>query len=109
MERSPKVARPLTADTVALPESVLPAGLLPSATVTLPVKLGTTLPSASCAGTCTAGAIWWRAVVVAGWTVNARGVAARGAILKPLLVPPLAREGVAAGRGCPRGCSLRVP
>src|SRR5437773_5548270 len=33
MERSPKVATPLTADTVALPESVLPAGLLPSATV----------------------------------------------------------------------------
>src|SRR5438094_6899726 len=88
MERSPKVATPLTADTVALPESVLPAGLLPSATVTLPVKLGTTLPSASCAATFTAGAIWWPAVVVPGWTVKVRCVAAPGETLKSLLVPP---------------------
>src|SRR5438094_2729537 len=94
MERSPKVATPLTADTVALPESVLPAGLLPSATVTLPVKLGTTLPSASCAATFTAGAIWCPAVVVPGWTVKARCVAAhvaRPKVLAPLPVRPGAR------------------
>src|SRR5205809_6767780 len=89
MERSPKVARPLTADTVALPESVLPAGLLPSATVTLPVKLGTTLPSASCAATFTAGAIWWPAVVVTGWTVKAKIGRASGRERKSLPVAPL--------------------
>src|SRR2546426_9843408 len=75
MERSPKVATPLTAATLVLPESVPPAGLLPSATVTVPVKLGTALPSASCAATFTAGAIWWLAVAAPGWTVKARRVA----------------------------------
>src|SRR5438034_9508746 len=87
MERSPRVATPLTADTVVLPESVPPDGLLPSATVTGPVKVGTALPSASCAATFTAGAIWWPAVVVPGWTANARRVAGPGETLKSLLVP----------------------
>src|SRR5437773_10199898 len=101
MERSPKVATPLTADTVALPESVLPAGLLPSATVTLPVKLGTTLPSASCAATFTAGAIWWPAVVVTGWTEQKRGVAGPGETLKALPVPPLTPVARAARQSPP--------
>src|SRR2546428_13733841 len=90
MERSPKVATPLTAATLVLPESVPPAGLLPSATVTVPVKLGTALPSASCAATFTAGAIWWLAVAATGWTVKARCVAGPGAMLK---------IGRASGRG----------
>src|SRR5438034_1193882 len=86
MERSPRVATPLTADTVVLPESVPPDGLLPSATVTGPVKVGTALPSASCAATFTAGAIWWPAVVVAGGTVNTRWVAAPGVTSNGALV-----------------------
>src|SRR5207247_10207373 len=95
MERSPRVATPLTADTVVLPESVPPDGLRPSATVTGPLKVGTALPSASCAATFTAGAIWWPAVVVPGSPAHARCVAAPGETLKSLLVPalsPVARD-----------------
>src|SRR5205809_8041910 len=89
MERSPRVATPLTADTVVLPESVPPDGLLPSATVTGPVKVGTALPSASCAATFTAGAIWWPAVVVPGWTANESRVAGPGGAPRRVLVPAL--------------------
>src|SRR5207247_7026762 len=109
MERSPKVATPLTADTVALPESVLPAGLLPSATVTLPVKLGTTLPSASCAATFTAGAIWWPAVVVTGWTVRLGCVTAHGEARVSLLVRPLREIGSAAGKQSALSSQLGSP
>src|SRR5947207_13166215 len=94
MERSPRVATPLTADTVVLPESVPPDGLLPSATVTGPVKVGTALPSASCAATFTAGAIWWPAVVVPGWTANERRVAGPGEMVKSVERP----AGRASGR-----------
>src|SRR5438876_2759141 len=45
--RSPKLAIPPTAATVVVPPKVLPPGLLPSATVTLPVKLGTGSPAAT--------------------------------------------------------------
>src|SRR5438034_11369018 len=95
MERSPRVATPLTADTVVLPESVPPDGLLPSATVTGPVKVGTALPSASCAATFTAGAIWWPAVGGPGWTANACPARRSSDLLKSLLVPalsPVARD-----------------
>src|SRR5260221_3235346 len=37
------VATPLAAGTVALPESVPPPGFVPSATVTVPVKVGSVL------------------------------------------------------------------
>src|SRR5947208_15212702 len=68
-----KLATPLTAATVVVPASVPPAGLVPpSATVTLPEKLGTVFPAASCAATCTAGVSVAPAVVFAGWTVNTR-------------------------------------
>src|SRR5207249_11589523 len=51
-----KEAPPGTAATVVVPASVPPAGLVPpSATVTLPERLGTVFPAASCAATCTAG------------------------------------------------------
>src|SRR5438552_12112604 len=84
------MATPFAAATDVVPDSVPPLGLVPpSATVTSPVKPGTTLPSASSADSCTAGAIWWPAVVVTGWTVKASCVAGPGAALKSLLVAPL--------------------
>src|SRR6266516_2460821 len=86
MERTPRVATPLTADTVVLPESVPPDGLLPSATVTVPVKLGTAFPTASCAATWTAGVSVAPAVVFAGGTVNTRWVAAPGVTSNGALV-----------------------
>src|SRR5438876_259003 len=69
------VATPPTAATVVVPPKVLPPGLLPSATVTGPVKLGTTLLAASSALTCTAGLIAAPATVVDGCTVNTSWVA----------------------------------
>src|SRR6266436_1041232 len=55
MLRFANVATPETAATDVVPESVPPPGLVPMATVTLPVKLGSVFPSASCALACTAG------------------------------------------------------
>ncbi len=46
-----KVATPRTALTVSFPPSVLPPGLFARASVTLPVNVGTTFPSASSAWT----------------------------------------------------------
>ena len=57
MERVEKLATPLTAATVSVPDSVPPPGLVPIATVTLAVELVTVLPNASCTATCTAGTI----------------------------------------------------
>jgi len=51
------VATPFTAATLVVPDSVPPLGLVPIATVTLPVKLVTAFPPASCAVTFTAGVI----------------------------------------------------
>src|SRR5207244_2818399 len=84
--RSPKLATPLTAATVVVPPRVLPPGLLPSATVTGPVKLGTTLLAASSALTCTAGLIAAPATVVDGCTVNTSWVAVPGVMSNALLV-----------------------
>src|SRR5437667_4657944 len=84
--RSPKLATPLTAATVVVPPKVLPPGLLPSATVTGPVKLGTTLLAASRALTCTAGLIAAPATVVDGCTVNTSWVAVPGVTSKAVLV-----------------------
>src|SRR5213076_110564 len=55
--KSTNVATPFTAATVVVPLSVLPPGLLPSASVTLPVKLGTGFPAGSTAVTWPAGLI----------------------------------------------------
>src|SRR5439155_168283 len=52
-----KLATPFTAATVVVPPSVLLPGLLPSATATLPVKVGTGFPAGSSAVTRTAGLI----------------------------------------------------
>src|SRR2546425_34567 len=73
-----------------------PPGFAPSATVTLPVKPATALPSASCAVTCTAGAIAWPAVVVPGCPVNASCVAGPGVMLNAALAVPVRPAAVAA-------------
>src|SRR5882672_10833886 len=69
------VATPFTAATVAVPDRVPPAGLVPIATVTLPVNPRATFPTPSSAVTRTAGVIVAPAVVLLGWTVNTRCVA----------------------------------
>src|SRR5437773_788459 len=84
--RSKNVATPLTAATGLVPLSVPPPGLAPGATVTGPVKLGTTLLAASSALTCTAGLIAAPATVVDGCTVNTSWVAVPGVMSKALLV-----------------------
>src|SRR5213076_110565 len=55
--KSTNVATPFTAATVVVPLSVLPPGLLPSASVTLPVKLGTGFPAGSGAAISPAGQV----------------------------------------------------
>src|SRR5512132_1554571 len=71
MERLEKLATPLTAATVAVPDSVPPPGLVPMATVMLAVELVTVLLNGSCTVTCTAGAMDAPASAFVGWTVNA--------------------------------------
>src|SRR6266852_3618910 len=77
-----KVATPPTAAAVVVPPSVAPGVPVPAAiaTVTVPTKVGTRLPKASWALTCTAGVIVAAGVVV-GCTVNASTLAAAGVML----------------------------
>src|SRR5882672_2442696 len=89
MDRLEKVATPLTADTVAVPESVPPPGLVPIATVMLAEELVTVFPNASATTTCTAGAIATPAVAFVGWTVNPSLVAAAGLMLNESEVAPV--------------------
>src|SRR5688572_29990168 len=89
MERLLKVATPATADTVVVPDSVPPPGLVPIATVMLAVELVTVLLKASCTATCTAGEIAEPAVALVGWTVNATFEAAPGVMLNALEVAPV--------------------
>src|SRR5438094_9803027 len=86
--RSAKRATPFTAATVVPPASTPPVGLLPSATLMAPVKLGTVLPNASWALTWTAGLMATPAAVVLGWTVKASRVAPAGVMLNAALVAP---------------------
>src|SRR5438128_4625926 len=81
-----KEATPPTAATVAVPASVPPPGLAPSATVTLPVNAVAVLPCGSCAVTWTAGVIAAAAVVVVGCTVNTSWLAGPGARLHAVLL-----------------------
>ena len=71
MERLEKVATPLTADTVVVPASVPPPGLVPIATVMLAVEPVTVFPNASCTVTCTAGEMLAPAISLLGCTVKA--------------------------------------
>src|SRR5512140_1600346 len=88
MDRLENVATPATADTVVVPDSVPPPGLVPIATVMLAVELVTVLPNASCTATCTAGAMDTPAVALLGWTVNASLEAAAGLMLNADEVAP---------------------
>lgn len=63
-------ATPLTAATVVVPASVPPAGFVPIATATSPVKVVTVLPTGSWAVTWIAGVIVAPAAAVVGCTVN---------------------------------------
>src|SRR3954466_3547607 len=78
MERLENVATPAAADTVVVPDSVPPPGLVPIATVTFAVELVTVLPNASCTATCAAGAIDAPAVALLGWVTNATLLAVAG-------------------------------
>src|SRR5688572_25196600 len=82
-------ATPLTADTVVVPDSVPPPGLVPIATVMLAVELVTVLPNASCTATCTAGEMATPAVASVGWTMKASRFAAAGLILNADDVAPV--------------------
>src|SRR5262245_38517708 len=81
MDSVGKEATPLVAETVVVPDSVPPPGLLPIATVMLAAELGTVLPNASCTDTCTVGVIGAPATATAGCTVKATWVAAAGLML----------------------------
>src|SRR5262245_5673476 len=89
MDRLEKVATPPTAETVVVPDSVPPPGLVPIATVMLAVELVTVLPKVSCTATCTAGAMETPAVVLLGWTVKATLDAAAALMLNPAEVAPV--------------------
>src|SRR5205814_305718 len=89
MDRLEKVATPLTAATVVVPDSVPPPGLVPIATAMLAEELVTVLPNASCTATCTAGLIATPAVAFDGCTVKARFEAAAGLMLNAERVPPV--------------------
>src|SRR3954468_17488322 len=89
MERVEKVATPPDAATVVVPDRVPPPGLVPMATVMLADELVTVLLNASCTVTCTAGAMAWPAVALAGWTVKASLDAAAGLTLNAALDAPL--------------------
>src|SRR5437867_12729837 len=70
MLRLKKVATPLTAATVVVPERVPLAGLVPMATVMLVVAVVTVLPWASWTATCTAGVFTAPAAALLGCTVK---------------------------------------
>src|SRR5437868_4050550 len=87
MERLEKVATPLAAARVVVPDSVPPPGLVPTATVMVAVEPVTVLLNASCTVTCTGGAIATPATALAGWVVNASLEAAAGLVLNAADVP----------------------
>src|ERR1043165_8056557 len=97
MERLEKLATPLTADTVVVPDSVPLPGLVPIATVMLAVELVTVLPNASCTAACTAGVMAVPATALVGWTVNATLAAAAGLMVNAELDAPVSAPDAAVG------------
>src|SRR5437870_2337016 len=89
------VATPFTAGTVAVPDSVPLPGLLPIATVTLPVKPVAVVPSPSCAVTRTPGAIAARAIARRR-AVHGPRAGVPGATVNRVLVAPVRPPGAAA-------------
>ena len=82
------VATPFTAVTGPPPESVLPPGLAPIASVTLPANPVTTFSFASSAVTVTAGLNAAPATTFPGCCEKARVEAAAGVIVKAFEVAP---------------------
>src|SRR3954469_2187794 len=89
MDRLENAATPAVADTVVVPDSVPPPGLVPMATVTLAVELVAVLPNASCTVTCTVGLMALPAVALVGCTVKATLDAAAGLMLNTDEVAPV--------------------
>src|SRR4051794_41205723 len=81
MERLGKVATPLAAVIVDVPDSAPPPGSVPMDTVMMALELVTVLLKASCTVTCTAGATETPAVAFDGCTVKASLEAAAGVML----------------------------
>src|SRR5574342_1365339 len=88
MLRFENVASPPTAATVSLPDREPFPGFAPSATVTLPVNVGTSVPCASWAAT-TTGGMTLPARAAVGWATNASFAAgpkalwAHGGVVSP--------------------------
>src|SRR5437879_6392586 len=97
MLRFGNVATPETAAAVVVPDSVPPPALEPSVTLTLPAKPVATLPSASCALTCTAGVIGAPAVALVGCTVKTSTLGAAALTPNAALGPPLSPDAHAVG------------
>src|SRR5256885_10746821 len=96
MERVANVATPATADTVVVPDSVPPLGLVPIATVMLAVEVVAVLPNASCTATCTAGVIDAPAISVVGCALKTTRFGAAWLMVKPEEVAPVRAPEVAA-------------
>src|SRR5207249_12160838 len=88
-EKSEQVAIRPADTTIVVQQCVPPARFVLIATVTLPVKSGTTFPEASCAVSCSAGLIGAPAVAVEGSTVNTSRVAVEGTMSNGALVAPM--------------------
>src|SRR5438034_602391 len=87
IDRPVNVATPPDAAWVAVPDKAPPDGLVPIASVTLPVNPVTVFPFASWAVTSTAGAMLAPATVLVGCTVNTSVAAVPAVILNAVLVP----------------------
>src|ERR1051325_6142884 len=83
------VAIPFTAASVRVPDSEPAPGLVPIATVMLPLKPTAVLPSPSRTVTFTAGAMWACDVAVVGCPVKTRVVAGAAVVVKGALVTPV--------------------
>src|SRR5512140_3863307 len=95
MDRLENVATPALADTVVVPESVPPPGLVPIATVMVAVEVVTVLLNWSCTVTCTAGEMDTPAEVLLGCRVKASLVAAAGLMVKLALEAPVSEADAA--------------
>src|SRR5437762_13160281 len=90
-----KLATPLTAATVVVPASTPPAGLVQiGRAASRHGELGTVVPAASCAATCTAGVSVVPAGAFAGCPVHTRWVAAPGVMPNGVLVAAVRPVGV---------------
>src|SRR5512140_2381341 len=89
MDRLENVATPPAADTVVVPDSTPPPGLVPIASVMLAVELVTVFPDASFTVTCTAGEMATPAMALRGWAVNASLKAAAGLMVNAEEVAPI--------------------